>query len=131
MSENYKQGATILSLLLSSSYRKIRRGRIAAPWESVMNRAGGIKKFSALCFYDHQSLLQSHSRHYERRVVAKMKANFVFNNLCGTVYRQGNVVFTPDGNSVLSPVGNRVSVFDLVKWAPSHVLSESSLIREQ
>lgn len=36
-------------------------------------------------------------------------------NLCGTVYRQGPVVFTPDGNSVLSPVGNRVSVFDLVK----------------
>ncbi|GHJ86265.1 hypothetical protein NliqN6_2667 [Naganishia liquefaciens] len=43
-----------------------------------------------------------------------MKANFGFQNLCGTVYRQGNVVFTPDGNSVLSPVGNRVSVFDLV-----------------
>ncbi|WVQ83639.1 hypothetical protein IAT38_005781 [Cryptococcus sp. DSM 104549] len=43
-----------------------------------------------------------------------MKSNFVFQNLCGTVYRQGNVVFTPDGNSVLSPVGNRVSVFDLV-----------------
>lgn len=38
-----------------------------------------------------------------------------FSNLCGTVYRQGNIVFTPDGNSVLSPVGNRVSVFDLVK----------------
>ena len=44
-----------------------------------------------------------------------MKANYKFQNLCGTVYRQGNVVFTPDGNSVLSPVGNRVSVFDLVK----------------
>lgn len=44
-----------------------------------------------------------------------MKANFTFQNLCGTVYRQGNVVFTPDGDSVLSPVGNRVSVFDLVK----------------
>ncbi|KAH9941703.1 WD40 repeat-like protein [Epithele typhae] len=43
-----------------------------------------------------------------------MKANYRFSNLCGTVYRQGNVVFTPDGNSVLSPVGNRVSVFDLV-----------------
>jgi WD40 repeat protein len=43
-----------------------------------------------------------------------MKANFRFHNLCGTVYRQGNVLFTPDGNSVLSPVGNRVSVFDLV-----------------
>ncbi|ODN77448.1 hypothetical protein L202_04626 [Cryptococcus amylolentus CBS 6039] len=43
-----------------------------------------------------------------------MKSNFQFQNLCGTVYRQGNVAFTPDGNSVLSPVGNRVSVFDLV-----------------
>ncbi|KAI0289387.1 WD repeat protein [Russula brevipes] len=43
-----------------------------------------------------------------------MKANFKFSNLCGTVYQQGNITFTPDGNSVLSPVGNRVSVFDLV-----------------
>ncbi|TFK70173.1 WD40 repeat-like protein [Pluteus cervinus] len=43
-----------------------------------------------------------------------MKANFKFSNICGTVYRQGNVVFTPDGNTLLSPVGNRVSVFDLV-----------------
>ncbi|KAH9946924.1 WD40 repeat-like protein [Amylocystis lapponica] len=43
-----------------------------------------------------------------------MASNFKFSNLCGTVYRQGNIVFTPDGNSVLSPVGNRVSVFDLV-----------------
>lgn len=42
-------------------------------------------------------------------------SSFRFSNLCGTVYRQGNVVFTPDGNSVISPVGNRVSVFDLVK----------------
>lgn len=42
--------------------------------------------------------------------------NFIqFSNICGTVYRQGNVLFTPDGNSLLSPVGNRVSVFDLVK----------------
>ncbi|EJU02450.1 WD40 repeat-like protein [Dacryopinax primogenitus] len=44
-----------------------------------------------------------------------MKANYEFSNLCGTVYRQGNILFTPDGNSILSPVGNRVSVFDLVK----------------
>eukprot|EP00466_Bigelowiella_natans_P010548 jgi/Bigna1/87845/estExt_fgenesh1_pg.C_250009 len=43
-----------------------------------------------------------------------MKFNFQFSNLCGTVYRQGNILFTPDGNSVLSPVGNRVSVLDLV-----------------
>ncbi|GAA5956206.1 hypothetical protein JCM8115_001650 [Rhodotorula mucilaginosa] len=41
-------------------------------------------------------------------------SSFRFSNLCGTVYKQGNVVFTPDGNSVISPVGNRVSVFDLV-----------------
>lgn len=59
------------------------------------------------------------------RSLASMKANYQFQNLCGTVYRQGNVVFTPDGNSVLSPVGNRVSVFDLVKW----VLAALSLLQ--
>ncbi|KPI42145.1 Periodic tryptophan-like protein [Cyphellophora attinorum] len=44
-----------------------------------------------------------------------MKTDFKFSNLLGTVYSRGNVVFTPDGNSLLSPVGNRVSVFNLVK----------------
>ncbi|RKP12721.1 WD40 repeat-like protein [Piptocephalis cylindrospora] len=44
-----------------------------------------------------------------------MRTNFQFSNLCGTVYRQGNLLFTPDGNSLLSPVGNRVSLYDLVK----------------
>jgi periodic tryptophan protein 2 len=43
-----------------------------------------------------------------------MKSDFKFSNLLGTVYRQGNIVFTPDGTSLLSPVGNRVSVFDLI-----------------
>ncbi|GCB77078.1 hypothetical protein scyTo_0018424, partial [Scyliorhinus torazame] len=36
-----------------------------------------------------------------------------FSNLLGTVYRQGNLNYSPDGNSVISPVGNRVTVFDL------------------
>ena len=39
-----------------------------------------------------------------------------FQHLCGSVYSQGNVLFTPDGNSVLSPVGNRITKFDLIKW---------------
>ncbi|KAI7872555.1 putative WD repeat protein [Spinellus fusiger] len=43
-----------------------------------------------------------------------MKTSFKFSNLCGTVYTGGNLIFTPDGHSVLSAVGNRVSVFDLV-----------------
>lgn len=30
------------------------------------------------------------------------------------MYRRGNLLFTPDGGSILSPVGNRVSVFDLI-----------------
>ena len=38
-----------------------------------------------------------------------------FSNLCGAVYKQGNIAFTSDGNSVLSPVGNRISQFDLKK----------------
>ena len=42
-----------------------------------------------------------------------MKFGFKFSNLCGTVYADGNLAFTPDGGSLLSPVGNRVTVFDL------------------
>ncbi|KAL2002671.1 hypothetical protein VTN02DRAFT_6206 [Thermoascus thermophilus] len=43
-----------------------------------------------------------------------MKTDFKFSNLLGTVYRKGNLLFNPDGTCLLSPVGNRVSVFDLV-----------------
>ncbi|KAL5012052.1 hypothetical protein ScPMuIL_010603 [Solemya velum] len=42
-----------------------------------------------------------------------MKFAYGFSNLLGSVYRKGNVLFMPDGNSVLSPVGNRLSIFDL------------------
>jgi hypothetical protein len=41
--------------------------------------------------------------------------HFDFTNLCGTVYKCGNVAFTPDGNCLLSPVGNRITMFDLVE----------------
>ncbi|KAL8781050.1 MAG: hypothetical protein Q9194_000556 [Teloschistes cf. exilis] len=44
-----------------------------------------------------------------------MKTDFKFSNLLGTVYCKGNLIFTPDGNSLLSPVGNRVSVFNLTE----------------
>ncbi|NWS41967.1 PWP2 protein, partial [Probosciger aterrimus] len=36
-----------------------------------------------------------------------------FSSLLGTVYRRGNLSFTRDGSSLISPVGNRISVFDL------------------
>ncbi|CAG9825111.1 unnamed protein product [Phaedon cochleariae] len=36
-----------------------------------------------------------------------------FQNLLGTVYKKGDLLFTPDGNSVISTVGNRISIFDL------------------
>lgn len=44
-----------------------------------------------------------------------MKSSFRFANVCGTVYQQGNVQFAGDGDSLYSPVGNRLSVFDLVR----------------
>lgn len=44
-----------------------------------------------------------------------------FSNLLGTVYRRGNLCYTPDGTCLLSPVGNRVTVFDLVN-NKSHTL---------
>lgn len=43
-----------------------------------------------------------------------MKFSYEFRHLCGSVYSQGNVTFTPDGNSILSPVGNRITQFDLI-----------------
>jgi periodic tryptophan protein 2 len=43
-----------------------------------------------------------------------MKSDFKLSNLLGTVYSQGNLVFTGDGTKLLSPVGNRVTCFDLV-----------------
>lgn len=44
-----------------------------------------------------------------------MKSDFKFSNLLGTVYKRGNLVYTEDGTKLLSPVGNRVSCFDLIK----------------
>lgn len=42
-----------------------------------------------------------------------MKFSYKFSNLLGTVYRKGNLQFSHDGNSVLSPVGNRITIFNL------------------
>jgi periodic tryptophan protein 2 len=35
------------------------------------------------------------------------------------VYGHGNLIFSPDGTCLLSPIGNRVAVFDLVKYVQS------------
>lgn len=43
-----------------------------------------------------------------------MKSDFRFSNLLGTVYRRGNIIFSGDGSKLISPVGNRISVFDLI-----------------
>lgn len=43
-----------------------------------------------------------------------MKSNFKLSNLVGTVYSRGNIVFNEEGTQLLSPVGNRVSCFDLI-----------------
>ncbi|KAL3276990.1 hypothetical protein HHI36_012350 [Cryptolaemus montrouzieri] len=42
-----------------------------------------------------------------------MKFAYKFNNLLGAAYKKGNLIFTPDGNSVISPVSNKINVFDL------------------
>uniref|UniRef100_A0A336M8R8 CSON013792 protein n=1 Tax=Culicoides sonorensis TaxID=179676 RepID=A0A336M8R8_CULSO len=55
-----------------------------------------------------------------------MKFAYKFNNLLGTVYRKGNLLFTPDGNCVISPVGNRITIFDL-KNNKSQTLSFESM----
>lgn len=42
-----------------------------------------------------------------------MKFSFQFSNLLGTVYQKGNLLFAPDGTTVFSPVGNKITMFDL------------------
>ncbi|KAF8356521.1 hypothetical protein PRIPAC_91516 [Pristionchus pacificus] len=42
-----------------------------------------------------------------------MDINFRFSNLFGSVYKNGNILFSHDGNSVISPVGNKVTIIDL------------------
>merc|ERR1712137_180422 len=43
-----------------------------------------------------------------------MRFAYKFSNLFGTVYKQGNLLFSSDGSKLLSPVGNRVTLFDLI-----------------
>eukprot|EP00756_Hemistasia_phaeocysticola_P010830 Hpha_TRINITY_DN15055_c4_g2::TRINITY_DN15055_c4_g2_i3::g.126242::m.126242/K14558/PWP2, UTP1; periodic tryptophan protein 2 len=46
-----------------------------------------------------------------------MRTDFTFSNLCGAVYKQGNIAFANDGKELISPVGNRVAVYDLAQSA--------------
>ncbi|KAK4694830.1 periodic tryptophan protein 2, partial [Lecanoromycetidae sp. Uapishka_2] len=50
-----------------------------------------------------------------------MKTEFKFSNLLGTVYCKGNLLFTPDGTCLLSPVGNRVTIFDLINISQNEI----------
>ncbi|KAI5703772.1 hypothetical protein M8J75_015985 [Diaphorina citri] len=55
-----------------------------------------------------------------------MKFAFKFSNLLGTVYRKGDLVFTKDGNSVISPVGNKITIYDLKNNKSKTLCIESS-----
>ena len=43
-----------------------------------------------------------------------MQLGYRLSKICGTVYSNANIQFTPDGNSLLSCIGNRISIFDLI-----------------
>lgn len=55
-----------------------------------------------------------------------MKVAYRLNRVCGAVYSHGNLAFTPDGNTLLSCVGNRVSLFDLVHHTVSTLPIENN-----
>ncbi|PJF18991.1 hypothetical protein PSACC_01201 [Paramicrosporidium saccamoebae] len=44
-----------------------------------------------------------------------MRLNYKFSNLCGVVYKKGNLVYTTDGRGLYSAVGRRVTHFDLTE----------------
>jgi len=54
-----------------------------------------------------------------------MKFSFQFSGLLGSVYTGGDLLFSPDGNTVISPVGNKISMFDLKNHRSSTLPVES------
>lgn len=42
-----------------------------------------------------------------------MKFNYNFANLLGSVYHRGDLVFDSSSNTLYSPIGNRLSVYDI------------------
>eukprot|EP00667_Euglena_gracilis_P001596 EG_transcript_1595 len=44
-----------------------------------------------------------------------MRTDYEFSNVLGGTYSDGNLVFTKDGGSLLSPVSNRVALYDLAQ----------------
>ncbi|KAK0095746.1 hypothetical protein PV326_007504 [Microctonus aethiopoides] len=42
-----------------------------------------------------------------------MKFAYKFSNLLGTVYHKGDIIFSSDGTTVICPVGNRITIYDL------------------
>lgn len=50
---------------------------------------------------------------FDREITRTMRFSYNFSQLLGTVYRKGNIIFSQNGDSVLAPVGNKISVYDL------------------
>ena len=65
-----------------------------------------------------------------------MKFSYKFSNLFGTVYRGGDLVFSNDGNTVISPVGNKVSPiqkvhhYNNIYYPVDSLRSEESQVRD-
>lgn len=55
-----------------------------------------------------------------------MKLGYRLSRVCGNVFENGNLTFTADGNSIISPVGNRVTVMDLISHTSSVLPFENS-----
>src|SRR4051794_34014057 len=98
-------------------------GQRAAP--STMKTEFNVSTYSLSPWHMYLRIVQACRRIFGREGQVRKCIRFdladelsiQFSNLLGTVYCRGNLLFTPDGTCLLSPVGNRVSCFDLVKYA--------------
>lgn len=54
-----------------------------------------------------------------------MKFSYHLKRICGSVYSNGEVAFTPDGNSIVSPIGNRLNIYDLVNQSTDALQMEN------
>jgi periodic tryptophan protein 2 len=48
-----------------------------------------------------------------------MKFSYRLTKVCGNIYENGNLLFISDGNILLSPIGNRITMIDLIQHQTS------------
>ncbi|KAK2961276.1 putative Periodic tryptophan protein 2 like protein [Blattamonas nauphoetae] len=88
------------------------------PWDEMHRFDDKLpkRKFDNFQFVEYNAIRKKHSENFAPvfalHCLMEIPEQFLA-NIFGGVYRKGNILFTPDGKCVLSPVGNHILVYNL------------------